>query len=136
MVVVERYAQGPSRRPAISPSGESAVSFPCASTVPLYHFVPGYRKVEPAHAAVGSQGSPRLMCDVMPSPPLVLASAQFNRRDTGDHRLILMLEVAAMGAGFGLPATGYRKRDHKSLLIGGLVLGLLWTLAFVGVITP
>lgn len=41
-----------------------------------------------------------------------------------------------MGVGFGLPATGYRKRDHKSLLIGGLVLGLLWTLAFVGVITP
>jgi hypothetical protein len=65
MVVVERYARGPSRRSAISPSGESAVSFPCASARPSYHFVQGYRKVEQAHAAVSSQGSLRLMCGVL-----------------------------------------------------------------------
>ena len=67
MVVVKRSAEGPSRRSAISPSGESAVSSPCALAAPGYRFLLRHRRVEPAHAAVSSQGSLRLMCGVMHS---------------------------------------------------------------------
>jgi hypothetical protein len=47
VVVVERYGQGPSRRSAISPSGESAVSSSCASARPctiLFKVVEGQNK--------------------------------------------------------------------------------------------